>query len=123
MNYPKLRWPSSGRVRKSMSRSGEQFSAAGPGTLFKPPNQRFLGDFGMHSFLQQTGRSSRAADAGSLLHRIATFSLLGILSIGAGKTAYSAENKSVPNIVLILADDLGWGDIGPNGRTEWKTPN
>lgn len=27
-----------------------------------------------------------------------------------------------PNVVLIVADDLGWGDVGFNGRTEWKTP-
>jgi arylsulfatase A-like enzyme len=28
-----------------------------------------------------------------------------------------------PNIVLILADDVGWGDIGFNGRKSWDTPN
>jgi arylsulfatase A len=28
-----------------------------------------------------------------------------------------------PNVVLIYADDLGWGDVGFNGRTEWATPN
>ena len=28
-----------------------------------------------------------------------------------------------PNIILIVADDLGWGDVGFNGRTEWSTPN
>jgi arylsulfatase A-like enzyme len=25
--------------------------------------------------------------------------------------------------VILFADDLGWGDVGFNGRTEWKTPN
>jgi arylsulfatase A-like enzyme len=48
-----------------------------------------------------------------------TFSLLALLSI-VGPAA-AAERR--PNVVLLLADDLGWGDVGFNGRTEWKTPN
>lgn len=34
-----------------------------------------------------------------------------------------ARDGRPPNVVLILADDLGWGDVGFNGRTEWATPN
>ncbi|MGZ3386342.1 MAG: sulfatase family protein [Isosphaeraceae bacterium] len=47
--------------------------------------------------------------------------LLGsILGIQAG-TVLGADRA--PNIVLIVADDLGWGDVGFNGRTEWTTPH
>ncbi|MGH9661634.1 MAG: sulfatase family protein, partial [Bryobacteraceae bacterium] len=28
-----------------------------------------------------------------------------------------------PNILMIYADDLGWGDVGFNGRKDWHTPN
>lgn len=34
-----------------------------------------------------------------------------------------AREGRPPNVVLILADDLGWGDVGFNGRKEWATPN
>jgi arylsulfatase A len=35
--------------------------------------------------------------------------------------AVAAERR--PNLIFLYGDDLGWGDVGFNGRTEWKTPN
>ena len=50
--------------------------------------------------------------------------LLGswLLVFCGGGTA-AGEPARAPNIVLIVADDLGWGDVGFNGRKEWATPN
>jgi arylsulfatase A-like enzyme len=38
-------------------------------------------------------------------------------------TAPANAGEKRPNVIVILADDLGWGDVGFNGRSEWATPN
>jgi hypothetical protein len=47
--------------------------------------------------------------AGALLARIPNSSL--------------ATPNERPNVLFILADDLGWGDLSCYGRPEYRTPN
>lgn len=44
--------------------------------------------------------------------------LLGFMTFG-----FVPPKPQTPNIVLIFMDDLGYGDIGANGATNYQTPN
>ncbi len=47
--------------------------------------------------------------------------LLSLLLAFAGAVLRGASEK--PNVIFILADDLGWGDVGCFGQTKIKTPH
>lgn len=47
--------------------------------------------------------------------------LLGTLLLGVSALAAAAQSR--PNILFIIADDLGYGDIGAYGQTKIRTPN
>ncbi len=56
-----------------------------------------------------------------------TLSLVTTIALGASSLPCAAQTGAAdgkrPHIVHIVADDLGWKDVGFNGCTEIKTPN
>lgn len=58
-----------------------------------------------------------------MLSRIVVLTLLFFVSCSFCATSLSAEPSTRPNIVLVMADDQGWGDMAYNGHPNVETPN
>jgi arylsulfatase len=55
--------------------------------------------------------------------KILTILLLVILFFNSHGNGNQTNEKQPPNIILILADDMGFGDLSCFGATQYKTPN
>src|SRR6185436_16782689 len=64
---------------------------------------------------------NRPAGAGRHLHICLAMLVVLLTWTMSGFAAESSTAK--PNIIFILADDLGYGDIGAFGQTRIRTPN
>jgi uncharacterized sulfatase len=68
-----------------------------------------------------TAQISFSRIAGSLAVILNLMGLLGTTSALAAST--TSARSQAPNVILIVADDLGYGDIGALGGSRIKTPN
>jgi arylsulfatase A-like enzyme len=54
---------------------------------------------------------------------VLSFGVASLTTISAFPQKSTTFKPATPNIVLILMDDMGYGDIGRNGANQYETPN
>ena len=59
----------------------------------------------------------------SLFKKILFYSILAATIFSCGTKKSEEEKPKLPNIIYILADDLGYGDLGSYGATTQATPH
>jgi arylsulfatase A-like enzyme len=61
-------------------------------------------------------------DRRRFLHRLAGAAALAALPSSLASRAARPQGRHLPNVLFIMADDLGYGDLGVTGRTDYRTP-
>ncbi|HEX5872936.1 MAG TPA: sulfatase-like hydrolase/transferase, partial [Longimicrobium sp.] len=61
-------------------------------------------------------------DRRRFLHRLAGAAAVAALPSCRTLGPRRSGTPHLPNVVLIMADDLGYGDLGVTGRTDYRTP-
>ncbi len=59
-----------------------------------------------------------------MLNLICRFAMICLISLGLTESGWNTTLAAQsPNVILVMCDDLGWGDVGYNGNKTVHTPN
>jgi arylsulfatase A-like enzyme len=73
--------------------------------------------------MQRRAAAFRHAARGDNMHRSLLLALLVIAVVPLAAGQAQVANGQRPNVVLIVTDDLGYGDLGSYGAPDLRTPN